>query len=658
MELSKPLTLLICVHNHQPVGNFGWVYEEAYKRAYLPFLDALEAHPGIRLTLHYSGSLLDWIMKNHPEFIKRIKRFVEMGTVEILGGGYYEPIFSIIPGEDRIGQIKCLTSAIKRCFGFIPNGCWLPERVWEPDVIKSFTKARITYTIVDDTHFRSAPGIDVRDGEILGYYVTEEEGFKLFIFPSSKTLRYYIPFKLPDETIKLLREIARRDLPTCITFADDGEKFGFWPHTYKWVYEEGWLERFFKELEANMDWINFSTFNEYINHVGPMGRVYLPQGSYDEMMEWSGGYFKNFLVRYPEANNMHKKMLYVSDKISHHSPAVTSHQKMKVKKAIIELYKGQCNCAYWHGVFGGLYLRHLRQAVYSHLIESEKLIEESRYLRSSPNKFRQIDIFDFDKDGYNEIILESSSLNVYIDPADGGSLFELDYKPNALNLLDTITRREEIYHKKIKERLGQKEERACQPLSIHDIGGIKEAGLESNLIYDRYKRNSLLDHLLPDGIGLEDFMSGDYKALGNFIGSSYQYKIHKNSISLMHNELTKSIKLIQPAGLEVDYRVKKYAGLRFGVEFNIALQDPDFNFAGKLENRYGVILNDRDRQFRLEYQFNIPVDIWHYPIETLSWSERGLEKTYQGLCFLFHCKMDSVPDDILRFSICLKFSND
>ena len=72
-----------------------------------------------------------------------------------------------------------------------------------------------------------------------------------------------------------------------------------------------------------------------------------------------GGYFKNFLRKYPEANHMQKRMLYVSKNVGNDL------------NAKLLLWKGQCSCAYWHGIFGGLYLPHLREAIYKNLIEAE-----------------------------------------------------------------------------------------------------------------------------------------------------------------------------------------------------------------------------------------------------------------------------------------------
>lgn len=656
--MNDNITLLICIHNHQPIGNFGWVYEEAYKKAYLPFIDVLEGHPRIKLSLHYSGSLLDWINQNHPEFIKRIKSFVDRGQVEILSGGYYEPIFPLIPEKDRIGQIQTFTSLIKRYTGFSPKGCWLPERVWEPFLVKSLQNAGMSYTIVDDTHFKRCRlqcSLHEAGAEVLNYYITEEENHTLFIFPSSKTLRYCIPFKLPEETIRLLRSVVERS-SVCITFADDGEKFGLWPHTYKWVYQEKWLENFFKALEDNGDWIKLSTFGEYIENVKPTSLVYLPPCSYDEMLEWSGGYFRNFLVKYPEANNMHKKMLYVSDKISRQKP-VTRDQKKRFKQAIQELYKGQTNCAYWHGVFGGLYLRHLRNAVYNHLIEAEKITDD---LVDCGRASFEAKIFDFNKDGYAEAILESKALNIYIDPAYGGSIFELDYKPVPVNICNVIARRQEPYHKKISAPKHTNTQ-TDKPMSIHDLVGVKEKGLENLLVYDRHRRNSLLDHIFSKDVTLNDFAYGDYKDLYNFTGSSYRFQNHTDSISLVSGELTKSIKIIEDSLIQIDYELKNIkdetSHARFGIEFNLNVRDPKFLKIGELKNIDTLTLKDSDSSLNLKYNFDKPQDLWFYPIETVSESEAGLEKTYQGLCLLFHSMIDISPDDSWRVSLCIMLKN-
>src|SRR5579862_903460 len=100
--------LVLLIHAHQPVGNFDDVVERTYERSYLPFLECVARHPRVRVGLHYSGPLLEWMAQKHPEHIRQIAGLVARGQVEIVGGGFYEPILIAIPYEDRIEQIRRL----------------------------------------------------------------------------------------------------------------------------------------------------------------------------------------------------------------------------------------------------------------------------------------------------------------------------------------------------------------------------------------------------------------------------------------------------------------------------------------------------------------------------------------------------------------------
>jgi len=126
--------LLLCFHNHQPVGNFESVLGEATRDSYLPFLQMLAEFPSIRATIHYSGWLLQWIEKNSPQTFSLLKKLISGGQVEILGGGMYEPALALLPERDRQGQLRALAGYIERRFGKAPEGIWLAERVWEPEM--------------------------------------------------------------------------------------------------------------------------------------------------------------------------------------------------------------------------------------------------------------------------------------------------------------------------------------------------------------------------------------------------------------------------------------------------------------------------------------------------------------------------------------------
>src|SRR5512144_1538723 len=102
--MAPRITLALTVLNHQPGGNFGSVFDDVYGQAYLPMPEALERHPAVHLSLHSSGPLLDWLRAERPEFIARLATLVARDQVEILGGGYYEPVLASLPERDRIGQ--------------------------------------------------------------------------------------------------------------------------------------------------------------------------------------------------------------------------------------------------------------------------------------------------------------------------------------------------------------------------------------------------------------------------------------------------------------------------------------------------------------------------------------------------------------------------
>lgn len=657
MNSNGKMNLLMAVHSHQPEGNFEWIFAEGYEKAYLPFLTILHRHPKIKMALHYTGCLLDWFADKHPEFIKMLKELVKRGQVEMLSGGYYEPILSLIPQRDIIGQIRLMNEKVEEFTGYVPSGAWLAERVWEPTLINPMAKAGIKYTIVDDWHFVNA---GKKPDELSGYYVTEDEGQKLLIFPGSERLRYSMPFKLPHETINYLRDLKEKGI-VAKTFADDGEKFGIWPGTFKWVYEEKWLENFFEALEAQASWLHIMTFSEYIRTYGPTDRIYLTCASYREMMEWSGGYFKNFLVKYPEANSMQKKMLYVSERVAETKP--------KSKKALYHLYKGQCNCGYWHGIFGGLYLNHLRSAVYSNLIEAEKALDAVTHKGPA---WVDVKTFDFDSDTYDEILVSSPKLNLYLSPHNGGSLFELDFKPMSLNLTNTLARRKEAYHEKTSQHTKSNFDSSKQSkgiASIHDIAAVKEADLLRDLNYDWYRKVSLLDHFLREGTTVKDFAASRFSEAGDFLNADYDYEIKKSTkpkglilkLSREGNYFclsgeSRRIKLMKSItingnspSIEIEYEVinldSKEFSPWFGVEFNYSLKDPHLNRIGEVRDLKNININDQWYGIRIDFEFSSPTSFWYFPIETVSDSEAGLERTYQELSLLFHWNLKLAPKD-------------
>ncbi|MFN9198531.1 MAG: alpha-amylase/4-alpha-glucanotransferase domain-containing protein, partial [Planctomycetaceae bacterium] len=457
--MANRVRLVLALHNHQPIGNFDGVCEAAYQDSYRPFLEVLAEFPEIVISLHLSGSLLDWLVDHHPEYIDRVATLVDRGQIEILGGPYYEPILTAIPRRDRLGQIVEYSARLEELFCRPVRGMWVPERVWEQSLVGDVTQAGIEATILDDHHFRHAGLVD---DELHGYYLTEDEGRLLRVFPGSERLRYTIPFADPSETIDHLRQIGERCPEAVVTFGDDGEKFGTWPGTREPVYAGGWLRRFFEAVRQHGDWLVPCRLSDVMDQVPPVGKIYIPDGSYREMTEWAlplprqeeyqrltdrldgnpesavarrflhGGVWRNFRVKYSESNEMTARMLQVSAQLADlQQQEPNDSQQNDLDEARRDLYRAQCNCTYWHGAFGGLYLPHLRNAVYRHLIVAENRLER---VAGRARTWCQVDAHDYNLDGRKEVRLAGDRLAAYFCPSRGGHLYELDVRSIAHNL--------------------------------------------------------------------------------------------------------------------------------------------------------------------------------------------------------------------------------
>ncbi len=659
--MSAPVTLLMAIHCHQPVGNFGFVFEEAFAKAYDPFLRVLERHPGVRLSLHYSGCLLDWLAEHRPEFLGRVRALLARGQVELLASGYYEPILPLLPEADRQGQIAEMRDALRRRFRTEASGLWLTERVWEPELPQTLARSGIRYTMVDTNQFQPAKSwlpsaLQVQDEsfwDVLGSYTTDYAGESVVLFPASKRLRYWMPFQSVEQTVQFLQRL-RRSEPVAITFADDGEKFGLWPKTYKWVYEEGWLEQFFAALERERSWLATETFHDYLEASPPNGRVYLPSGSYEEMLQWSEGHFRNFFIKYPEANAMQQKMLRVSKALQQvsnvecrmsnakrrkHSTLDIRHSAL-LQQATQHLYAGQCNCAYWHGVFGGLYLSHLRRAVYAHLIGAEQLLHEATGSSCA------VTVEDADGDQQEEAVLTTPAMSVVIDAAEGGTLTEWSLYGSRVNLLDTLTRRHEPYHEKLKAKQVHAVAAGATPSSIHDALGVKEDNLAAHLVYDDHRRSALLDYALQNLPTLEDVIRARWgeqrlSSAGPFRGD--RGGVRQRPAGLLSAEMVRQLPggtirksvLLQASDpvLECRYAIEGLGVPVAGLEFNLSLRDERYlTRAGQVEQASQFSIEEPGVGVSLQLSIDPPATLFHFPVETVSESEEGLERTYQGLC--------------------------
>jgi 4-alpha-glucanotransferase len=442
-------SLALVVHFHQPVANLDEAVRKATDRCYRPFLETLASFPELPLTLHFSGCLLEWLEANAPDVPDALRELVSGGRVELMTGGFYEPVLAALPHRDQRGQIETMTEHLRDRYGAEPSGAWLTERVWEQDVVPALVDAGVRYTVVDDTMFHA---VGIGDEHLPGPFVTDHEGKTLLVYAGDRNLRYLIPYKSVERVFDYLKSGHGR----FFVYADDGEKFGEWPGTYEHVHERGWLRSFFSAL-SSQDEVSLTTLGEHSATASVTGRVYLPSSAYDEMMNWAlpsdarlvvgqvrrelekddprgvlpfvkGAPWRAFLAKYPEVNLLHKRMLAVSSAL---------HERGGSKHALRELYRAQCNCAYWHGAFGGTYFSFMRCGLWHHLLRAEAEV--------APGEV-SVAVADVDADGADEVVLSAPWGAAIVAPRKGARLLELDDLKVGANLLSVMARHREAYH--------------------------------------------------------------------------------------------------------------------------------------------------------------------------------------------------------------------
>ncbi|MCF7796250.1 MAG: DUF1926 domain-containing protein [Lentisphaeria bacterium] len=688
----KSIQFIFGIHNHQPVGNFDAVMHDACDRAYQPFLETLEQFPTLQMSFHFSGSLIEWLEGNRPEVLELLDTLVRRGSVELLSAGFYEPILTMIPNRDKLGQLRKMNRYLKKRFNYDARGSWLTERVWEPHLVSPIAQSGLDYIVLDDYHFLSA---GLRPEALTGYFNTEDEGQTLGVFPISQQLRYAMPFDDPQKTIDILREKATEDGQHVVVMADDGEKFGIWPGTYTTVYEEKWLQRFFTLLTENQDWLHTTTFKSYYTTHQPRGLIYLPTASYFEMSQWTlptslgqdlekfvhqlhnageeefarpfvkGGIWRNFLSKYTESNWMQKRVQDLSDRITNLETSMVGPLPSEVKD---DLYRAECNCGFWHGVFGGLYLPHLRHAIFEHLLKAEQALNKVSH--------EPMRIVDIDKDGLPEYQLRNTMLQVFIRE-NGAAIQELDVVPVHFNVLNTLTRYSESYHHK----LSQATTAANAGGSIHDLVLAKEENLQDALFIDKYPRMSWIDHFFGEDESLERYFRSETVEGGSFLNTRFHVDRIKDGIRLTATgfiwklpvTLQKTVTM-SDQGLRFEIAIKNTSehAIRgfYGNEFNFGL------LGGNSPDRYYELNGDADTRctlntkaenegvrevrvasewdnFAIALEFLDPVRLWRAPVETVSMSEAGFERVYQasGVLPLWHFDLAPGKSQKISFSL-------
>ena len=656
----KKVKLIIGTVNSCSVSAGEKKLEDLYEKSYKPFLRIVHASR-LPVTMYYSGELMSWVFDKHDGMQMLVNDIVKKRRIEFLGGGYYSPLFSLIPRKDRVGQIEMMTTDIRKRFGRRPRGIWITEKVWEPSMPMTMNNAGMEFSFIDEEFFEDA---GLFNGELYRPCVTEDQGKKVVLFPISNRMISSFMLEEPAEILEQIIGCGSEKEDRVISLLIPGEELDF-------TADAGHrIEEFFRLLEENRKYVDVVLPGKTVRELGSMKKVYFGCVSPGDIGRWSGpvfreqttvngndisdknpvppsvnsqSFFRHFLAKYPESNNLYSRMIEIHKTISQ-----MRGDRQRKKSAELELYKSQDHSAFWHGGgSSGIYSSEARQKAYASLIEAEKFTRERTGFRSSLQKD------DFDMDGLDEFIYKGVSLNVNIH-LKGGSVFELDYFRTPHNYLATMARHKEWYH--------------------------------DDEVADRYTRNTFIDHFFQLDEQRENIIDMSYREGGDFISGLYEvarYNKERKEVELIRNGsiITRKSKFqvqlkkkysFKRNIIVVDYEIINNSdavlNTAFGSEINLAMGDlrgRSVNAAIVRDNKkvdlYGNMISETDvsefhikdnrRKVNILLTADIVMTIWGFPVKTKTGTGKVVEELYQEDCYIPMWKISLGPGKVWKNSL-------
>jgi hypothetical protein len=555
--LLRPQAHLVCtLHFHQPTGVGPKALDRAFDEVYDALLDVLEEDPNLRLNLHFTGTILEHALAHHPAFLDRLRALWKEDRVELLGGAFHDPVLPSIPERDALGQLQYTANFYEQHFGRRPHGAWLCLRAWDSALIRTLAGAGIHDTLLDDAQFVVA---GLHPDSLQGHYTTERDGHTLNVFPIDHELVQAVHGGGRAGMLSTLEALARRRGPDgqgVEVFAGDGQA----------LMAEGHLTELLSLLRSEYLWVKTYPLQTALSMYRSRGRVYLPTSVDPELGEWSrpadtvkrrrlfmrqmeamgvkeeaqqfagGVVFDNFLVKYPEVNRLHKRMLRASRRVDQLRTVLRHRQengragagdakaRAVLEKACSALWRSQNHSAYWHGgdQNEGIYNPIIRQRAARELLQAEASID--RILTDRKGDVWLATRADFNADGDEDVQVITPQFAAIVNPADGGGLQELDLRQHSLPLLCSFSPVEEPYHEGVagNEVALVPDEDSIDTLPALPRSAPSVSPSLQRLVLDSAPRGFFQDHFLAPETTLDAFSRRQFRELGDFANGPFE----------------------------------------------------------------------------------------------------------------------------------------
>jgi hypothetical protein len=417
--------------------SFPEKYESNYQQVYKPAISYLYAHPECLFTFSFLGEQLEWCRRKHPEFLEIIHSLLRRKQIEILGGGYYDPVFPLLFPLDRSGQVETLSSELRHTFGKRPRGMSLYASIWDPSLTSCFSTCGMEYVELDSSLIPPSKQFYLP-------LIQSDRGKSIHIVP------VYRDFKPrnseePDKYLQRIFEKVKNDsqndkysgLATTRTIT-----VVFGKHEFAALLKSGWFERLIYMISLDFsDQITLSVPMNCVKNSPIFVPGYVPAGMSADISKWAHEPYtaaknketfpvtiQDFLENYTQNHALYDRMLYVSMLVNQ-----CHGDKMRKKAAREKLWEAQNGTAFVCTPKGTLVNSAQRNKAYRALAETERLVRECGEFSES------VTSFDYNGDGLREYICQMENYNACIG-LKGGSVFELEVMCKTGNYADNLSR--------------------------------------------------------------------------------------------------------------------------------------------------------------------------------------------------------------------------
>ncbi len=723
------LQLGCCLSFHQSQATGAEALDALFDEVYEPLLDLLEGEKTFRVSLAFSGNILERALASCPAFLDRLAGLQRDGRIELLGGAFYTPVLSSIPDRDALSQLQYTSGFYQQHLRCRPRGVWLALQAWEGSLPKVLSAAGVRYTLLDAGHFVAA-GCAAEDLE--GYYTTERSGQTVSLVPLHRGLSAAVACggaELPG----FLEELAGRSRgeESLFAFSLDGHA----------LMRSGALQAFSELLAARAHWLKAELPGSFMDRKGSRGRVYLPAcvdpglsrwlrpaeagrrrlelsealngiGMLDSARPLLGPVlWDNVLVKYPEANRLHKRMLRVSHRVDKLRAVVSAsarkggaeedleRARVLMGKACTALWQAQSHSFYWHGpqALPGIYDAAARKKALRLLLSVDRVVD--RLLKDSSQQKWTVARADYDADGAEELLVRTPHFSALIHPRLGGELAELDLRNEMLPIQSNFSPLEEPEPPRLEGNevalvFDDEEQQAAWEGGASARDRLPRSGLEP------LRRGAFVDRFLGPETTLSSFAKRQFRELGSFSARPYEVlpvvgpeqEGQGGTVILSHSGVVKDVDEVSLLRIEKSYlfgaahprlqldvnilnRSRDVARGWYAMEWSFGVPSGELT-ALAIEGGLGddesasfelpeggadlgrlswLRWSDAGAELSVMMSLSEPLSVWWVPIDECRRSAGRGRGALQGNTLLFHIPMEIWGEETRRLSLQLDF---